>query len=439
MNGAPRCLNTAATGSRLATVMVLAVGNTACNFFDNVLDVEAPDRVLATSLESPAVAALLVRSAVTDFECAFADYVAATGTHGDELGDSQLLAVYYQVDQRQTNVSGGLLATAPCPGSRPAILKGLQTARWLSDNSASRLEGWNDQEVANRQQLLATVYAHAGYSILLLGESYCSMAFDLGPELTSSQVFTEAEARFTKAITAGQAANNVDIQRMALVGRARARLNLAKWGGSPNQAKLAEAAADAQLVPAGYVRNATYADTPDRRRNAIYNMNNLNELLTVEPDFRNLTVEGVPDTRVPVVDAGHVAAGDRATRSWHQRKYLSLAAPIPIARYAEAQLIVAEAVGGSAGISIINALRAGRGLPVYSGGTSAAEIQALIVLERSRELFLEGHHLGGKLRYNLPFTPPPGTDYGVPRGGQYGSTRCLPLPVQETQNNPNFD
>ncbi len=426
----------AVAAGRWTAALLLMLGTTACNFFDDLLEVEAPDRVLPTSLDDPVAAQLLIESTVADFECAFADYILAAGNHGDEFGDSQLLAIYYQVDQRQSNETGGYIAQNPCASGRAAILVGLQTARWQGDETARKLEGWTDAEVANRQEGLATVYAHAGYAVLLLGESYCTMAFDLGPELNSIQIFTEAESRFTNAITAARAAGSADLESFALVGRARARLNLAKWDGGFDAAKLAEAGADAQLVPPGFVRNATYSDTPNRRYNRIWWLHNVNELYTIEPDFRNLTVEGVPDTRVPVIDAGHASLGDRATASWHQMKYLSLSTPIPIARYAEAQLILAEAQGGAAAVAIVDALRAGHGLPPYSGGTSAVEIQDLINLERSRELFLESQHLGDWLRNDLAFTPPPGTIYPVPRGGEYGSTRCLPLPIQETQNNP---
>ena len=61
-----------------------------------------------------------------------------------------------------------------------------------------------------------------------------------GPELTPTQILTEAETRFTKAITAAQAANNTHILNLARVGRARARIGLKKY---------ADAKADASLVP----------------------------------------------------------------------------------------------------------------------------------------------------------------------------------------------
>src|SRR5690606_39317539 len=74
---------------------------------------------------------------------------------------------------------------------------------------------------------------------------------------------------------------------------------------------------------------------------------------------------------------------------WIQQKYLAYDSPIPIARYEEAQLILAEARGGQDAVDIINALRAPHGIPDYTGPTDAASIRNLIIEERRRELFVE--------------------------------------------------
>jgi hypothetical protein len=39
-------------------------------------------------------------------------------------------------------------------------------------------------------------------------------------------------------------------------------------------------------------------------------------------------------------------------------------------------------------------------------------------------------------RLELPFDPPAGSPYW--QGGTYGTTRCLPLPDLERDNNPNI-
>ena len=53
-----------------------------------ILDVQQPTRVPEATLNDPALATVLVQGAVADFECAYANYVAATGLLTDELIDA---------------------------------------------------------------------------------------------------------------------------------------------------------------------------------------------------------------------------------------------------------------------------------------------------------------------------------------------------------------
>lgn len=152
------------------------------------------------------------------------------------------------------------------------------------------------------------------------------------------------------------------------------------------------------------------------------------------PDYWNLKVGAVPDPRVDVEDRKGKGV-DAATPMWVARKYPADESPIPIATWREAKLIIAEAEGGQTAVAMINELRARYGLPAFSSA-SAAEIQAQVVEERRRELFLEGHHLYDLRRLNLPLNPPPGTPH--PKGGVYGDQRCLPLPDIERRANPNL-
>ena len=66
---------------------------------------------------------------------------------------------------------------------------------------------------------------------------------DAGPELSQTEVFNLAEERFTRALAAAATAGDDDIRNLALVGRARARLDLGRT---------AEALADAELVVRGF-------------------------------------------------------------------------------------------------------------------------------------------------------------------------------------------
>lgn len=394
---------------------------------EDLLEVDSPAAVSADFLEDPANANLLVTSAVAAFECAFAEYIVAGGLIGNELWDGQLAARQWPYDRRSFDGStGDGYATWDCAFLDPGVYQTLSTARFMADLVVRVLDGASDAQVPNRAQLIAQARAYGGYSRLLLGEGMCSAAIDAGPELTSQQLFALAEQEFTAALTGG----TTETTNMALVGRARARIN---------QGNTAGALADAQQVPAGFRKNATYSSASYRSSNRVWTYVNRDERASVEDDFHNLQWKGTPDPRVSVTNQNRLTASDDLTPYWTQNKYTAQDSPIPIARYAEAQLIIAEVQGGATAEGIINTLHSAAGIPSYSSATDGP-ILAHLIQERQVELFLESHHLYDKIRFGTPFLPAAGTPYQETgsKGGFYGTTTCLPLPAVERDNNPNI-
>lgn len=417
------------------SLFALATFVAGCGVLDRALDVEAPSRIPAAALEDPSKATLLLNGAIADFDCAFGAQVVVSGLVGEELTDASQTANRWPYDRREIAPNDALYASGSCEGI--GLYTPLSVARFSADNILKKLEGWTDADVVNRTSMIATAAAYSGYSHVLLGEMFCEGVLldeNLVPGglATRQQLFERAEQRFTRAIEAARASNNTDILNMALVGRARTRLNLGKK---------AEAATDARLVPNNYVRNATASSVASRRENRVFAQNNQGQVVSIAPEYRNLTTGGVADPRVRATDTGRTNAD--GTRVFVQNKYASLTTSLPIATWREAQLIIAEAAvqtNPAEAVSIINALRtrAGVALPTFSS-SNPAEIMNQVIEERRRELFLEGHHLGDMIRYNLPFRPATGTVFpapGNPKGGTYGDTRCLPLPNVERFNNP---
>jgi hypothetical protein len=114
-----------------------------------------------------------------------------------------------------------------------------------------------------------------------------------------------------------------------------------------------------------------------------------------------------------------------------QNKYPTADSPIPMASWNEAQLIIAEARPAER-IDAINRLRASQGIPDVTAEESA-DPMALVIEERRRQLFSEGHRLNDMLRHNIPF--PTGVNH---KGQAWGTMTCMPLPDQEKLNNPNI-
>jgi hypothetical protein len=416
--------------TRRAALACALVAMSACN---SLLDVTNPGSVPVESLSDPALAPALASAAMQTLQCGVMQYAATAGMlSGEYLSANGFVDNHPWQWRGIVEIKG---APGSCSYTRTTTAMGfytpLQQARFQLDDAFNRLDNFTDAQVSGRADLQATMRAYAGYADLLLGEGMCTMTMDNGPQMTSAQVFAIAEQRFTDAIARATAVNDQSILNMALVGRARTRLDLKNLSG---------AAADANLVPSGFVRNAEFTEGGvAQRENRIYNLTIRNDYLSVADAYRNLTVNGVAgtvaDPRVKVKDAGR-KGNDGITPMWQQQKFVAQlgGSPIPIASWNEAQLIYAEAVGGQPALDAINRVRTANGVPTLAGPAPTGQaFTDLILEERRRQLFSEGQRYTDMLRYNLPFPS------GVTLKGQiYSTLTCVPLPDVETRNNPNF-
>jgi hypothetical protein len=412
-----RALRRSSMRRSLGVVLIPALA--AC---ENLLNVSNPGSVESTDLENPALAPTMVASALGRFECAYVNHIISAAMLSREFINSSNWAPINPFARRTEGLE---TSTGSCPDDRTSNAMGsyepLQQARFLAEDGARLIESFPDNSVPGKTNLLAQLTAYAGYATQILGEGWCVMSFDLGPALTRKQVFERAEQRFTTAIGLAQSANNTNLRLMATLGRARSRLM---------QGKLAEAATDADVIPAGFVFNATYSSITGQRENRIYNFHNLLKFVSGNfYEYRDLTIDGVPDRRVPLRNTGGLGQSG-GVPLWAQEKYLSVTSPIPIASWREAQLIIAEARPADAAAAI-NRLRSSQSLPAY---TPSGNHLADVLEERRRQLWLEGgHRYNDMLRHNLPF--PTGRDH---QDIQYGDITCLPLPRAEWENNPNI-
>lgn len=395
---------------------------------DSLLDVTIPGQLQESDLDDPALAETLVLSAQGAFECAFSGLGWALGMYTGDFYSSSNRRTNQILANRLSNVTQMDVETGCLDKQPPPVLLPMQTARILAEDAIRRIQSFPAGSVENPDLLVARASAYAGYAYQLLGEAFCdnALSFDEGPLVTRADAFRLAEARFTAAL---EHALNVPTEEgqhvadWARVGRARSRLFL-----EDNEGVLE----DARLVTEGFVMATTHADSDPRRWNQIHDENHVGLNISVQPQYRNLTVDGVPDPRVVVTEHGIAGVPDGATPNWRQQKMPERSSPNPFASWREAQLMIAEVVGGQEAVDIINRLRDTYDLPHFSS-TDPGEIMAQVLEERRRELWLQGNRMGDMIRHNIPF--PSGVNN---RSEPYGTLTCLPLFVREEVSNPNI-
>jgi hypothetical protein len=422
----------------------------------DILAVDLPGDITEADLQDPAMARTLVMSGISMYECSFSTFTAA---QGDGMADHWTKTVGWW-----GNVHGydELVNTTQCALADNSYgwYVPLQMARMQLEQAHRFITGWTDQQVANRQQLLALAATYVGLSYQMLGEHFCEMAIDGGPRLSPDQTLAIGEEWFDRALNHVQSAGGDfgflgtnSVRQLAQLGRMRVR-----WA----QGNRTGAVDDALQIQPGFIAYATREGTDRRRWNVVYQSHNVAGWSTIASQrihqgalvpftgYRYLTVDaqgrsqvnghpvtksGVADPRVPVRLRATPTVAGTPEESYEQTKYLSTGARQILAKWAEANLILAEVEGGSAAVARINAGRDAHGLPRYSG-SDAADIRNTILEERRREFFLEGRFWSEKLRNDLWFPRGVGTSPIVAR--PWGTATCVLMPQIEYDLNPNL-
>lgn len=392
--------------------LVASLGLAACN---DILEVKFPGQIPTEQIGDPSLAAVLTRSAISDFECAYSNYTGGSAVHSDEYETANSNIPLANWGERSITADENDYAIGTCEGNFGMNLT-LHTARFQAEDTFKKLNGWTDAQVTGRASFMAQVKIYAGYAYLLMGEGFCQVAFDGAPAGPPAAALALAETRFTEGLALAQTAGNTDMLNLGRVGLARAKLDLKKYG---------EAATTAALVPATYTKNADRGQESTRRHNKLWRLAEQTGGYTVAPAYRNMN-----DPRVVVADAGR-GAFNAEVRLWVAKKYTSLVSPIRLASGAEANLIRAEALIQqdqlAAGMALLNARRAELTLSALVATTKDAAM-VHVLAERQKELAFEGgHRLNDLLRFNInwktgsnPFTNRP-----------YGTTKCWPNPTRE--------
>ncbi len=420
----------------LAPIALLA----SCDALDELLSVEEPSRVVASDLENPNSAQLLVASVANEFRCAHTYHATASALTGNEWRDASNNTISNIWDARihDTSGYGSQYAQRDCGDTfSPAIYRPLSRTRWLADYVLGLLNEWTDADVPDRTAMIAEVAMYAGYTYTLFAESMCELVVtENGPVVSPADAFGVAIERFDQSAAAGASG---DLLNAVRVGKARTQLNLGQTSA---------AAGTASAVPEGFEWLLEYSGAESVTKNKQWEFNIDNNMVTVAEPYRDFPCN-FPwpddmmsdcmqelDTRVAVTDQeeGHPNTG---IALWFAEKYQSASSPVQLASWEEAQLIIAEAAIEAGNYdqasSIFNTLRANAGLSPHMAMMDMNGMMDQLIEERAAELFLEGHHLWDLRRLGVRPYPPIGQDDGF--GAVYGNQLCFDLPATEFQNN----
>jgi hypothetical protein len=418
---------------RRAAALSLVLLFSACDTAE-LLDVDLPGNVTAEDIEDPALAGTMRVSAIGDFEWAWDSYVNFAARHSDEYIHSS------------GNFTGRRQMLRDIPPDLGAYQDGIfgrfHRARVMLESNFERLQGFTVEQVPARAQYLAEMRTYGGFIYVAFGEGFCGTPLNGdGVVRTPEELLQIAVAQFTEAMTLAQQANRSNLVTAALIGRARAYLDLKDY---------ANAIRDAERVPNSFEFLATREQGEGRRENSMANTNELqtNQQATVAPGYRDVRWKGVSDPRVHVTNTGFVGH-DNSTIVWRHDKTPPQGGEgqdVIIASAKEARLIIAEAAALTGDLAraraILNDFHTRAGIPPVTEAdipTQSAVIRHVIETRR-RELFVEGgHRQRDHLRWRgtewqIPYKGEPGSDHpnGVDQYGQpYGSTTCFPVAQNE--------
>ncbi len=407
--------------SRALAAAALVAGLAGCSDFLTVRD---PTVIEVETLDPVADAPVLANSAVQNFAAAYGWLIMYTSWMAGETDVAETFPTRNEFGLRAVDPSNGSLGDIWFPLSQTA--------------ASSYLVLEIDLPTPDVNTSYQKAHFALGWAFVFMAENFCQGTVRAGPPLTTAAMLDSAIVHFTAAMDIGVAAGTTDSRNMgnaALVGRARAKL---QKGDKPG------ALADANAVPAGFNYTLPYFDDLSFRTrlgNRLWQFVADRGSMAIAPAWR-VTDPRVPQRVAPSnllpQDANYTV--DRGLPYVIQNKYPGFATPIRLASKLEADYIAAEAGGTATQLVLIGARRAANGQPVYTGPTDAASALAEFETQRGLEFFLEGKRLGDLARNGAAvlFVPVPGSVYFKPGFPPVGNQTCIPLPITETDNNPNF-
>lgn len=366
-------------------VLLTWLGSTGC---DGLFDVDDPGALTSEDLEDAELIESLSNSAEGALAEVLDDVIVDGGMVGDEVIHILSFDFAIPIDEGYMDRENAEIVDVD--------YNELSRARWVADEMVRRLTDLVDNPGSDRG--IARSYFFGGIATLSLADLYREVTFDNQPPVTPAQAIDSAIARFDMAVTIAAADGDASLEAGAYGALARAYRSLYfeelhNGGGADLSifAQAEEAAQQALAADPDYRVDVRYEQPGSD--NGVYDALVSQRNDRMDPKFVNTMdpVSGEPDPRVEHSEQD--GTGVRGDPIFFQQKYEGFNDDIPVARAAEAELIIAESrllAGDLAGAAEwITRMRARSNLPPFTS-SDAAEIQSQIVYERQVEFWLEG-------------------------------------------------
>lgn len=423
---------------RVAGWMLLGAlaGATACK---DLLDVEDPQSFGNADLDDPTILKNVADGVEGLFQQIYDNIVVYAGLNSDELEDTSTWVAWADMS------AGRFGPNPPTQGDFGTGQDNLLRARYAADDAVARFERVLGADAA-KSVFTAQAKTAGAWADLVNAMNYCEAPVVAGgPRMPDTEVMKAALARFNDAVTVGTAAGSgaKAFLDWARAGRARTNLFLGNFDA---------ALADAQAVPAGFLKQALFAEgvatsfTGDQLHQNRNRSGGLRRVWWPMVDTSNNNVSPTPtqyvkdpwtmqnDPRMAVLHPRGRLGVNNSTPHFSIEKYKDRTAPITITSKREMNLIEAEVYWRKGQLTqALEALNRNRttapaNLPAFpTTGLTADQVFERILSERFAELFVEGHRMHDLARFNLVTQK-----LGTGRGMKY------PLTRNELLNNANM-
>ncbi|HEX6983480.1 MAG TPA: RagB/SusD family nutrient uptake outer membrane protein [Balneolaceae bacterium] len=312
----------------------------------------------------------------------------------------------------------------------------LAAARWTVTSVTQRLLKIVENPATSIE--VAKSYFWDGIARITLADMFRKITFDNGPPHTPEEVYEGAIELLKKAAKIAKASDSeesalYEAASYASIARVYRSLYFERDGDDSSFSEAVKYAKKALQIDPEFSLMMEY-QAPGSE-NEIYLNFNQGSYYKMGPKFGHIkdTVSGIPDPRVKhstLIGYSNL----RGDEIFHQLKYPNGNSDIPISRWQEAELIIAEyevllGIPGNA-IGHINRVRNATGLPDFSS-SDPVKIYDQIKYERKAEFFLELRRWQDMRYYNIV------PDIWKPGAKAKGVDRRYPISIREIDANPN--